>query len=53
MRFRILAVGENNVPYLAEGEADYLRRLKHYSKVEIRWVRSEKIRGNRSRDEIL
>jgi len=41
------------VSYFLEGEADYLKRLKHYSRVEIQWVRSEKIVGSRSTDEIL
>lgn len=53
MRFRILTVGENKVSYLVEGETDYLKRLKHYCRIEIVSVRGEKIKENRSSDEIL
>jgi 23S rRNA (pseudouridine1915-N3)-methyltransferase len=53
MRIQILTVGDNRVPYLIEGEEDYLRRLTHYCPVEIRVVKGEKIKTGRSIDSIL
>lgn len=41
------------MPYLVEGEAEYLKRLRHYARVELRSVRSEKITEKRSAKEIL
>lgn len=53
MRFRILVVGENKVSYLVAGEADYLRRLERYCRVDVASVRGEKIKGKRSVGELL
>jgi len=35
VRVTIVAIGENKFDYLREGEADFLRRLKHYCKPDI------------------
>ncbi len=35
MHIQIFCVGENKVPYLREGEADYLARLSRYCKVQL------------------
>jgi 23S rRNA (pseudouridine1915-N3)-methyltransferase len=43
MRVTITAVGENKFDYLREGESDYLNRLKHYCKINMLFVRGEKI----------
>ena len=52
MRLTVIAVGENKVNYLSEGEADYLKRLAHYCKVEIHCVKDEKVKGGRSPERI-
>jgi len=43
MHLKILAVGENKVGYLVQGEADYLHRMKRYCRIEMQWVPGEKI----------
>ncbi|MCJ7812795.1 23S rRNA (pseudouridine(1915)-N(3))-methyltransferase RlmH [bacterium] len=53
MRFRILGVGEYKLNFLAEGESDFMKRLKRYCRIEVRWLRSEKIGAHRSKDEML
>jgi 23S rRNA (pseudouridine1915-N3)-methyltransferase len=35
MKIRIVTVGKNTIPFLIEGEKDYLNRLKRYCPVEI------------------
>jgi 23S rRNA (pseudouridine1915-N3)-methyltransferase len=35
MQTNIVAIGKTTYPYLKEGIADYMSRLKHYSKVEL------------------
>lgn len=48
MRIFILAVGENRIDYLGDGESDYLKRIQRYCKIEIMTVKPEKIVKNRS-----
>ena len=46
MIIQILSVGESKNPYLKEGESDFIQRLKHYCRLEIRTVKEEKIPKN-------
>ena len=34
MNIRLINIGKTTVPYLIEGELDYIKRLKHYTKFE-------------------
>jgi len=47
MIVQILSVGENKNPYLREGESDFIQRLKHYCRLEIRTVKEEKIQKSK------
>jgi 23S rRNA (pseudouridine1915-N3)-methyltransferase len=53
MRIKLLTVGMNRSSFLTQGESDYLKRIKHYSKIDIEQIRGEKIMRNRSEIEIL
>ena len=46
MIIQILSVGESKNPYLKEGVSDFIQRLKHYCRLEIRTVKEEKILKN-------
>jgi 23S rRNA (pseudouridine1915-N3)-methyltransferase len=48
MHIHIIAVGETRQKYLLEGETEYLKRLGHYCKIEVKSVRGEKIKPNHS-----
>ena len=34
MKIKLIVVGKTNAPYLLEGEKEYVKRLKHYTKFE-------------------
>ena len=34
MNIRLINIGKTTVPYLIDGELDYMRRLQHYLKFE-------------------
>lgn len=53
MKIIILVVGENKSTFLREAENNFIVRLKHYCKFEIRSVREEKIRPNQPKIDIL
>jgi len=46
MIVQILSVGENKNSYLKVGEKDYIKRLKHYCRLEMDTIKEEKIRKN-------
>lgn len=50
MKLTILSVGKQNVPYLSEGEAVYLKRLKHYVSIHQINVQAEKMTKNTNVD---
>lgn len=52
-RIRLIVVDRTRAPFLREGEAHYLERLRKYTQVEWVEVRPEKIRKGRSEKEIL
>lgn len=52
MRLTIAAVGENKIGYLREGEADFLKRLKHYCKPNILCVPGVKLTHGTSEESI-
>lgn len=46
MKIRLISIGKTNEPYLKEGIAIYLKRLKHYCDFEI--LELEEIKGSKS-----
>ena len=42
MQISILGIGETKAEYLKSGEAEYLRRLRHYCPVSYEWIRCVK-----------
>jgi 23S rRNA (pseudouridine1915-N3)-methyltransferase len=52
MRLTIAAVGENKFGYLREGEADFLKRLKHYCKPNILCVPGFKLTHGASEESV-
>jgi 23S rRNA (pseudouridine1915-N3)-methyltransferase len=52
MHLTIAAVGENKFDYLREGEADFLKRLKHYCKPEILCVPGVKLTHGTSEESV-
>ncbi len=53
MKITILTVGKNKVAYLLDGEAEYLKRLKHYVQIRIESITPEKITRNIQVEQIL
>jgi len=53
IKIRILVVDRTRSPFLAEGEAFYLKRLKTYAQVEWIEVKSVKMTKGRPHEEIL
>ncbi len=51
MKIRIVTIGKNKIPYLIEGEKNYLNRLKRYCQIEICLVKSGF--GKKSPEEIM
>ncbi len=45
MKYEILFLGKTKETFLAEGIAEYLKRLKHYTRVEIKTIKSKKMQG--------
>ena len=40
MRFLVWAIGKPKLDYAAEGVREYVRRLKHYARVEVEFLRA-------------
>lgn len=53
MRIQILSVGEIKTPYLREGEADYIKRLGHYCKIDSVSIRPEPMTVNKPETIVL
>ena len=53
IRIRIIVVDRTRSPFLAEGQAFYLKRLQHYAQVEWVEVKPVKITRGRSEEGIL
>ncbi len=51
MKIRIVTVGKNKIPYLLEGEKNYLDRLKHYCPIDIYSTKSSS--GKKSPGEVV
>ena len=49
----LIVVGKTRIPYIAEGEADFLKRLKRYCRIEIQTVKDKKINDHVSSQDIL
>ena len=47
MKIQLIFVGKTREPYLREGVDDFLARLRRYLPVEVKIVRSEKLRRDR------
>jgi 23S rRNA (pseudouridine1915-N3)-methyltransferase len=45
MKYEILFLGKTKGSFLAEGISEYLNRLKHYTNVSIKVVKSQKMQG--------
>jgi 23S rRNA (pseudouridine1915-N3)-methyltransferase len=43
MKIAVISVGEETSPLLSQVEADYLRRVNHYGRIELVWIRGEKL----------
>ncbi|MFH1652601.1 MAG: 23S rRNA (pseudouridine(1915)-N(3))-methyltransferase RlmH [Pseudomonadota bacterium] len=52
MQITILTVGKTKTPFFQDGEREYFARIKHYTRLQIKSVRSEKIKSGVS-DEIV
>ncbi len=46
MKFEIFLLGKTKVSSLAEGVNEYLKRLKHYAKIELITLNNKKIQGS-------
>lgn len=46
MKYEILFLGKTKGSFLAEGISEYLKRLNHYTSVNIKTVKSKKLKGS-------
>lgn len=52
MRLTILSVGDPKLPFILDGEREFAGRIRHYGKVSLRSVRSERIPENRTGESV-
>ena len=50
MNIRLINIGKTTVPYLIDGELDYMRRLQHYLKFERLDLKEYKSVKNQSKE---
>ena len=50
MNIRLINIGKTTVPYLIDGELDYMRRLQHYLKFERLDLKESKSVKNQSKE---
>ena len=43
MKITVISVGEQTSPLLSQAEAEYLRRANRYGRIELVWIRGEKL----------
>ncbi|MCF6289571.1 MAG: 23S rRNA (pseudouridine(1915)-N(3))-methyltransferase RlmH [Desulfobacterales bacterium] len=46
MKLELLFLGKTRTPYLAAGIDDFTRRLRHYTRLEIKTIREPRVRKN-------
>ncbi|MBN2029037.1 23S rRNA (pseudouridine(1915)-N(3))-methyltransferase RlmH [bacterium] len=53
MRLSIVGIGGYKSTFLQEGESEFLKRLRRYCPIHVRWVDHQKVSSHRSAKEIL
>ena len=52
MKLSVYSIGDPKSPWVREGESEYIKRIGHYARLEIKSVRGEKVTAARSEEEI-